>query len=162
MFIFAISWTAVGRLLPFRKRISWLSFSTPAARWSLTLRRWDFDVTTLDRSDPAALRESCLFALVRGSRFKLEKFQEKRFGILKMTLCVVSFFFFLNFYALHGSYLSKVHYKFNSEQSWFYYQKMFFVEDARCETFWYCFIILYCIMLLWILIICFDDQIVEI
>lgn len=97
MFIFAISWTAVGRLLPFRKRISWLSFSTPAARWSLTLRRWDFDVTTLDRSDPAALRESCLFALVRGSRFKLEKFQEKRFGILKMTLCVVSFFFFLIF-----------------------------------------------------------------
>lgn len=161
MFIFAISWTAVGRLLPFRKRISWLSFSTPAARWSLTLRRWDFDVTTLDRSDPAALRESCLFALVRGSRFKLEKFQEKRFGILKMTLCVVSFFF-LNFYALHGSCLSKVHYKFNSEQSWFYYQKMFFVEDARCETFWYCFIILYCIMLLWTLIVCFDDQIVEI
>lgn len=39
MFIFAISWTAVGRLLPFRKRTSWLSFSTPAARWSLTLRR---------------------------------------------------------------------------------------------------------------------------
>lgn len=58
-------------------------------------------MTTLDRSDPAALRESCLFALVRGSRFKLEKFQEKRFGTLKMTLCVVSFFFFLNFYALH-------------------------------------------------------------
>lgn len=50
-------------------------------------------MTTLDRSDPAALRESCLFALVRDSRFKLEKFQEKRFGILKMTLCVVSFFF---------------------------------------------------------------------
>lgn len=54
-------------------------------------------MTTLDRSDPAALRESCLFALVRGCRFKLEKFQEKRFGILKMTLCVVSFFFFLIF-----------------------------------------------------------------
>lgn len=51
-------------------------------------------MTTFDRSDPAALRESCLFALVRGSRFKLEKFQEKRFGILKMTLCVVSFSFF--------------------------------------------------------------------
>lgn len=162
MFIFAISWTAVGRLLPFRKRISWLSFSTPAARWSLTLRRWDFDVTTLDRSDPAALRESCLFALVRGSRFKLEKFRKNVSVYWKWRCVSYLFLFFLNFYALHGSCLSKVYYIFNSGQSWFYYQKMVFVEDARCETFWYCFIILYCIMLLWILIVCFDDQIVEI
>lgn len=141
MFIFAISWTAVGRLLPFRKRISRLSFSTPAARWSLTLRRWDFDVTTLDRSDPLLYlerereREGGLFALCS---IAVNSRKRDVSVILKMTLCVSYLFF--NFSICYVAWICV---KFNSEQRKegvdFTIKKFFFLfcrgQKFRCETF---------------------------